>query len=59
MKAHDAFDALWKSGGMERTEAYDWLCEQMELDSEDCHIGKFDKKQCKSVVEICERLCDS
>ncbi len=59
MKAHDAFDALWKSGDMERNEAYDWLCEQMELDREDCHIGKFDKRQCESVVEICERLCDS
>ena len=55
MKAHDAFDALWESGDMKRNDAYDWLCEQMGLDREECHIGKFDKQQCRSVVEICEK----
>ena len=53
MEAHDAFDALWKSGRMRRGEAYAWLRKRMGLSKEDCHIGKFDTEQCKRAVDIC------
>lgn len=51
--AHVAFDALWKSGKFSRREAYQWLATQLGVTSEECHIGKFDLKQCKRVVAVC------
>lgn len=57
MRAHDAFDDLWKSGRMRRGEAYAWLRRQMGLSEEDCHIGRFDIEQCKSVIGICRSEC--
>ena len=53
VKAHEAFDPLWKSKRKTRSEAYAWLALQMDLCAEDCHIGMFDVEQCKKVVEIC------
>lgn len=52
VNAHDAFDPLWKSGDMTRTEAYSWLAGKMEMDERDCHIGMFDVKECREVVRI-------
>lgn len=51
--AHRAFDPIWKSGELNRGQAYKWLAERMELPSERCHIGMFDVSQCKRVVELC------
>jgi ssDNA-binding Zn-finger/Zn-ribbon topoisomerase 1 len=51
--AHEAFDPLWKSGKMERANAYLWLAEQMGIPFGDCHIGNFSKEQCERVVELC------
>jgi len=48
--AHEAFDALWKSGQMSRTEAYSRLAAHMGLPSRDCHIQKFDAAQCDTVI---------
>lgn len=54
-KAHDAFDTLWKSGLMTRKEAYIWLSAMLHIPQEECHIGMFDVKMCRRVVEICKK----
>lgn len=52
--AHSAFDSLWRGGGraMTRSDAYRWLQSEMNLSSDDCHIGQFDDTQCRRVVSI-------
>lgn len=52
VRAHNAFDPLWKSGDMSRTNAYSWLADKMGIDKSKCHIGMFDVEQCKEVVRI-------
>lgn len=50
--AHAAFDPLWKSRRMSRSQAYSWLSAKMGLSPELTHIGMFDVAQCKQVVNI-------
>ena len=52
VNAHKAFDRLWKSGDMSKSEAYTWLAGQLGIQSRDCHIGLFDIDQCKEVVRF-------
>src|SRR5690606_32085616 len=51
--AHDAFDATWRGGKMSRTMAYRWLCGELGIAAEDCHIGLFDEAMCERVVALC------
>ncbi len=50
--AHSNFDPIWKSGRLNRREAYSWLADEMNLDLKRCHIGMFNVEQCKRVVQI-------
>lgn len=50
--AHTAFDRLWKSGVMSRTDAYHWLTDALGLDTQ-AHIGEMDIELCGRVVEVC------
>lgn len=53
-QAHEAFDRLWKPGGlMTRAQAYQWLRHRLNMTTEECHIGKFDYEQCQQVVRAC------
>jgi len=54
IKAHYAFDRLWRCGGMTRDEAYSWLSDALVLDSRSCHIAKMDEAECKEVVRVCK-----
>lgn len=57
IKAHDAFDTLWKRGGgvrIGRSAAYKWLQESLSMTSEQCHIGRFDIETCKRVIAAVE-----
>lgn len=54
IRAHAAFDPIWKSGEMARGDAYGWLAEHMGVDKRDCHIGMFDLDQCSRVVMVCD-----
>lgn len=54
MKAHKAFDWLWTSNRMSRTEAYGILRKVMALKEEDAHIGMMNIEQCQQVIEIFE-----
>lgn len=51
-KAHKSFDFTWKECHMSRTDAYQWLAEQLNLDKDECHIGLFDIDKCNQVIEI-------
>lgn len=52
MKAHAAFDKLWKNGKMERTEAYRRLARELGKEVEKTHIGWMYEEEANLVVEI-------
>lgn len=54
MRAHEAFDPLWKDGRMKRGAAYAWLRERTGLDERECHIGWMSDDYLRRVIEICE-----
>ena len=55
MKAHDAFDKLWKKYGYKRKDSYKLLQTIMGLNEKEAHIGRFDKKQCQFLIAKTER----
>jgi hypothetical protein len=50
MKAHAAFDPLWKTGRMKRWEAYKWLAEKMGV--KEIHIGESDEETCLKIISL-------
>lgn len=54
IRAHDAFDALWKGRAWSRGQGYSWLREQLGMTRDECHIGNFDVATCERVVAVCE-----
>ena len=50
--AHEAFDPIWKLGGMKRKDAYVWLAKELGIGVDECHIGEFDADMCCRVVGI-------
>lgn len=50
--AHEAFDWLWRSGKLPRSEAYKWLASKLGIPVNKCHIGYFDEAQCTKVVSV-------
>lgn len=57
-KVHSAFDSLWKSGVMKRTQAYKWLADELKIPQWSCHIGMFDKETCEEALRICKNSPD-
>jgi hypothetical protein len=55
-RAHAAFDPIWKSRRMRRSEAYKWLAGQLGIKPADCHISWFDVETCERVVDACRGL---
>lgn len=55
-RAHAAFDPLWQSRRMTRTQAYRRLAESLGIPIEQCHIGHFGEEMCDRVVEAAEWL---
>ena len=51
IKAHEAFDTLWKGGRMKRSEAYSWMASALGLTAAEAHIGRFDIPTCERLVE--------
>ena len=54
--AHEAFDPLWESGLMSRSQAYRWLGLKMRLPRHECHMRFFGVEECRRVVAICRLL---
>lgn len=59
IKAHNAFDQIWRTKKLSRDNAYYWLSIQLGIDREITHMGMFDVDQCKKVVQICEEALKS
>lgn len=52
-RAKAAFNPIWQSGAMTRTDAYVWLAQQLGIENhEECHIGWFDIAMCDRVVVV-------
>lgn len=54
IKAHAAFDRLWKGGRMSKSKAYAWLSETLMVERDKAHIAMLDKSQCELVVRAAE-----
>ena len=54
MSAHAAFDPIWQSEEMTRSEAYAWLAKTLHISADDCHVGMFDLVTCMRVVAACK-----
>lgn len=52
IKAHRAFDRMWKSGYLTRDQAYTWMAEKMGLELDRAHIGYFSESQCNELIEL-------
>ena len=52
IKAHAAFDPMWKRDGMKRGAAYKWLRDALGVPKTECHIGKMDVDMCMNVVDL-------
>jgi ssDNA-binding Zn-finger/Zn-ribbon topoisomerase 1 len=58
MRVHKAFDSLWKSGVMSRSDAYRWLSDQLMIPPQSCHIGMFDEQTCRDAIRFCANTPD-
>lgn len=50
IKAHNAFDKIWKENKMNRGEAYEKLADYLGLPDKYTHIGMFNPETCMKVV---------
>ena len=58
IRAHRAFDQLWKSGRMTKKEAYRWLQMQFGLPREQAHIAMFGEYMCERVIRECTQKAE-
>lgn len=56
--AHVAFDPLWKTRQVSRTEAYALLARALGLSSEACHISLMDAALARRVPDAVDRIRD-
>lgn len=56
IRAHDAFDRIWKSGLMTRTEAYKELSERTGIPKKRCHIKQMGIDGCNKVIEATRKM---
>lgn len=58
-QAHTAFDPIWRSGGMSRSQAYEWLAVELRITNEACHIGMFTVPRCERTIALCRKYLAS
>lgn len=56
IKAHSAFDPLWRNGRMPRQDAYALLASGLGINPSECHIGMFDEQRCRDVIAVSRGL---
>ncbi len=54
-ETHDVFDAFWRRKGLSRTQAYQWLAEQLRLPESRAHNASFEMDECQRVIDLCGR----
>ena len=52
VRVHGFFDGLWRSGVVSRTEAYEWLSEELGIVPDLCHVGMFDEETCRRALVV-------
>lgn len=55
IETHQIFDDFWRRCGMNRTQAYKWLADQMHIPHKRAHIGGFEMDDCARVIELCQK----
>lgn len=58
IKAHKAFDRMWKSGFMTKYYAYKWMEIKFGLDSNQAHIAMFSEAMCDRLIDACNKAND-
>lgn len=53
IRAHAAFDPMWKSGSMTRSAAYAWLRTATGLTAEQCHMSWMGEWELRMVLAAC------
>lgn len=56
--AHFALDNLWENGIMTRRQAYKWLMGELQISTEECHIGMFDEEMCRKTIDACLKIME-
>lgn len=57
MRAHEAFDRIWRSGRMSRGQAYRWLASELGVPEQDAHMGNmYDLSLLQRVVRVSDEL---
>lgn len=51
-RVHKAFDPLWKSGRMKRSDAYAMLAKRLSIAKQNCHVGMFDLPTCEAAINV-------
>ena len=54
VKAHKAFDPIWQTELLTRTEAYEWLAAQHGVEFDDCHIGMMTDRQLEQTIMLAQ-----
>lgn len=53
-EAKEVFNRIWMERYMKRSQAYDWLSAQLQIDRELTHFGYFGLETCLRAKMICE-----
>lgn len=59
IQAHDAFDPIWKGGGMKRGKAYKWLDDARGVPRGSTHIGQSNVATCEEIVRLSDEYKQS
>ncbi|AHB56378.1 hypothetical protein U769_15720 [Pseudomonas aeruginosa MTB-1] len=53
------FERIWRDKLMKRTQAYEWLAEQLKIPKEQCHFGLFNIALCERAKNICDQFLEA
>ncbi len=59
IKAHHAFDSIWKNNILTKREAYHWLQDKFCLRADQAHIGQFSEYMCRQVIEESQKVLEN
>ncbi len=49
-RVHEAFDPIWRTGGISRDDAYELLAKTMGIPRDECHISWFLEDRCDAAL---------
>lgn len=58
MRAHIAFDQLWRSGEVTRSSAQRWLATELGIPVQRCHFGYMNRQQLEAVIDLSNAVHD-